>query len=199
MTFNLHSDDTSDSAKLFSTLREEATLKTRSSLLVALLILSCTAAFGQTTVKLGFLDHDKKTQYCDFEQLTVEKGNVITGVHLIAPAGSCFGNSGVMAGVVANIPATSGLTVTGTVATFADNTYDQQQGYMGACGCAEMYVSKLRPSTAAEKQAGVFGWALYTNFGGTAALQKFGFTTKQLGNNGENQANTFDFPLPPQP
>ena len=174
-------------------------MKLTTSTVIAALVLSCTAAFGQTTIQLGFLDHDKKTQYCDFEKLTVEKGNVVTGVHLIAPGGFCGGNTGVMAGVVANIPATSGLPVTGTVATFADNTYDQQQGYMGACGCAEMYVSKLRPSTAAEKQANVFGWALYTNFGGTAALQKFGFTTKQLGNNGENQANTFDFPLPQQP
>ena len=166
---------------------------------ITLLFLGCTAAFGQTTVKLGFLDHDKQTQYCDFEQLTVEKGNVVTGVHLIAQNGPCFGNSGVMAGVVATIPAASGLTVTGTVATFADNTYDNQQGYMGACQCSEFYISKLRPSTATEKQAGVFGWALYTNFGGTAALLRFGFTTKQLGNNGENQANTFDFPLPAQP
>lgn len=174
-------------------------MKLTGSSIIAVLALSCTAAFGQTTVSLGFLDHDKQTQYCDFEKLTVEKGSVVTGVHLIAPGGSCAGNSGVMAGVVANILSTSGLPVTGTVAAFADNTYDQQQGYMGACGCAEMYVSKLRPSTAAEKQAGVFGWALYVNYGGTAALLRFGFTTKQLGNNGENQAHTFDFPLPSQP
>ena len=173
-------------------------MKLTTSTVIAVLVLSCTAAFGQTTIQLGFLDHDKKTQSCDFEKLTITNF-VVSGVHSIPQVGSCFATSGVMAGVVANIPATSHLTVTGTVATFADNTYDQQQGYMGACGCAEMYVSKLRPSTAAELQTGVFGWALYTNFGGTAALQKFGFTTKQLGNNGENQANTFDFPLPQQP
>jgi len=170
-------------------------MKLTSATIIAVLVLSCSAAFGQATVKLGFLNHDKQTQYCDFEQLTIEKNTVVTGVHLIAPGGFCGGNSGVMAGVVADIPASSHLTVTGTVATFADNTYDQQQGYMGACGCAEMYVTKLRPSTAAELKAGVFGWALYTNFGGTAALQNFGFTTKKLGNNGANQANTFDLKL----
>ena len=170
-------------------------MKFPSLTIIAVLVLSCTAAFGQTTVKLGFLSHDKQTQYCDFEKLTVEKSSVVTGIHFAGQSNTCAGNNGVMAGVVANIPATSGLTVTGPVATFADNTYDQQQGYMGACGCAEMYVSKLRPSTAAELKAGVFGWALYTNFGGTAALQNFGFTTKQLGNNGENQANTFDLKL----
>jgi hypothetical protein len=167
-------------------------MKLTTSAMIAILFFSCSAAFGQSTVKLGFLSHDKQTQYCDFEQLTVENNFIVTGVHLIGAGGSCFGNTGVMAGVVATIPTASGLTVTGTVAAFADNTYDQQQGYMGACGCAEMYVSKLRPSTTSELQNGVFGWALYTNFGGTAALQNFGFTTKQLGNNGANQANTFD-------
>ena len=169
-------------------------MKLPTSRLMVVLVLSCTAAFGQT-VKLGFLNHDKQTQYCDYEQLTVEKSFIVTGVHLIASGGSCFANTGVMAGVVANIPATTGLTVTGTVATFADNTYDNQQGYMGACQCSEMYVSKLRPSTSTEIQNNVFGWALYTNFGGTAALQNFDFTTKQLGNNNENQANSFDLNL----
>jgi hypothetical protein len=172
-------------------------MKLTSSTIIAVLVLSCSAAFAQTTVKLGFLSHDKQTQYCDFEKLTVQKSSVVTGVHFISATGSqtCFnqpGLNGVMAGIATKIPAASGLPVTGTVATFADNTYDQQQGYMGACGCAEYYVSKLRPSTAAELEAGQFGWALYTNFGGTAALQNFGFLTKQVGNNNANSADTFD-------
>jgi hypothetical protein len=172
-------------------------MKLASSTIIAVLALSCSAAFAQTTVKLGFLSHDKQTQYCDFEKLTVQKSSVVTGVHFISATGSqtCFnqpGLNGTIAGLLVNIPATTGLPVTGTVATFADNTYDQQQGYMGACGCSEYYVSKLKPSTAADLQAGRFGWALYTNFGGTAALQNFGFLTKQLGNNNANSADTFD-------
>ncbi len=160
--------------------------------LMAVLVLSCSAAFAQT-VSLGFLDHDKKTQYCDYVQITVEKPPVITGNHLIDQAPPCFANTGVIAGVEANIPAKSGLAVTGAVATFADNTYDNQQGYMGACQCSEFYVTKLRPSTSTEIQSNIYGWALYTNFGGTATLQKFGFTTKQLGNNGDNSLDTFDY------
>jgi hypothetical protein len=162
--------------------------------IIAVLVLSCTAAFGQTTVKLGFLSHDKQTQYCDYEQITIT-GSVVTGIHFAGNSNTCAGvqPNGFMAGLVATIPASSGLTVTGTVATFADNTYDQGQGYMGACGCAEYYASKLRPSTAVELQSGVFGWALYTNFGGTAALTNFGFTTKRLRNNNANSAHTFDF------
>lgn len=165
--------------------------------IAALLVFSCTAAFGQTTVKLGFLSHDQQTQYCDYVQITVEKSYVVTGVHYPAQQGSqtCFnepGLNGAMAGIATNIPKTSGLPVTGTVATFADNTYDQQGGYMGACGCAEYYVSKLRASTAQEIKDGVYGWALYTNFGGTTALQNFGFTTTELGNDNENEEKTFD-------
>ena len=171
-------------------------MKLTSSSIIALLVLSCTAAFGQTTVKLGFLSHDKQTQYCDYVQITVEKTTVVTGTHFISASGSttCFnepGLNGTMAGLETSILASSGLPVTGTVATFADNTYDQQGGYMGACGCSEYYVSKLRPSTPAEIENNVYGWALYTNFGGTAALQNFGFTTKELGNNNENSEDSF--------
>jgi hypothetical protein len=162
-------------------------MRSTSSKIIVVLLLSCTAAFAQTTVKLGFLSHDQKTQYCDYVKLTVEKNLIVTGVHYISPPKSttCFnepGLNGTMAGVEANIPATSGLTVTGTVATFADNTNDQQGAYSGACGCSEYYVSILRPSTSQEIEDGVYGWALYTNFGGYAALQNFGFTTAELGN-----------------
>lgn len=168
-------------------------MKLTSLTILTLLMLAGSAAFGRT-VKLGFLDHDKQTQYCDYEQITVT-GSVVTGVHIAGNSNTCAGiaPNGVVAGLLAHIPANSGLPVTGTVATFADNTYDQQQGYMGACGCAEYYVSKLRPSTPAEIQNNVFGWALYTNFGGTASLTTFGFTTKELSNNNENSKHTFDF------
>jgi hypothetical protein len=169
-------------------------LKTLSML--AVLLFSCAAAFGQTTVKLGFLSHDKKTQYCDYVRLTVEKTGVVTGVHYISTPQSttCYnepGLNGTMAGLETTIPATSGLPVTGTVATFADNTNDQQQAYSGACGCAEYYVTNLTPSTAQEIQDGVYGWALYTNFGGIAAIQNFGFTTNKLGNDNANAALSF--------
>lgn len=175
-------------------------MKLISLTIVAVLVLGCSTAFGQVTVKLGFLSHDQQTQYCDYEQLAVARNLVVTGVHFISASGSqtCFnepGLNGTMAGIATSIPATSGLPVTGMVATFADNTYDQQQGYMGACGCSEYYVSKLRPSSAQEIQDGVYGWALYTNFGGTAALQNFGFLTKELGNSDANSADTFDLQL----
>jgi len=180
---------------------EVAPMKLKSSTIVAVLLLSCVAAFGQT-VKLGFLDHDKQTQYCDYEQLTVEKGTaIITGTHFQAASGSttCFSSPGLdgsIAGLETSFSASSGLLVTGTVATFADDTYANQVGFMGRCGCSYYYVSKLRPSTQEEMQNNVYGWAVYDTFGGTASLLAFGFTTKQLGNNNENSDDTFTPPLP---
>lgn len=176
-------------------------MKLKSSTIIAVLLLSCVAAFGQT-VKLGFLDHDKQTQYCDYERLTVEKGGVVvTGTHFpsASTTGPCYsspGLTGTITGLEATFSASSGLLVTGTVATFADDTYDRLGGYMGACGCTYYYVSKFRASTAEEIQNDVYGWAVYDNFGGTAGLLNFGFTTKELGNNGENADTTYNPPLP---
>jgi hypothetical protein len=178
-------------------LAEVAPMKLKTVTVIPVLALSCAAAFGQT-IKLGFLDHDKQTQYCDYEQLTVEKGGVlVTGTHFPAVSGSttCFsepGLTGTITGLMTNFPASSGLLVTGTVATFADDTYDKLGGYMGACGCTYYYVTKLRASTTEEIQNNVYGWAAYYNFGGTASLLDFGFTTAQLGNNNENSEATYD-------
>jgi len=171
-------------------------MKLKSLIGIAVLLLSCAAALGQN-VKLGFLDHDKQTQYCDYIQLAVEKGGVVTGTHFPAAAGStsCFnepGLNGTMAGLEAIFPANSGFLVTGTVATFADDTLDAIGGYIGACQCSYYYVVKLRPSTPAEIQNNIYGWAVYDNFGGTASLLSYGFTTKQLGNDNENTLSTYD-------
>lgn len=171
-------------------------MKLKISTIVAVMILSCVAAFGQT-VKLGFLDHDKQTQYCDYVKLTVEKGSaIVTGTHYPAVSGSttCFTNgvTGTITGLEAFFPASSYLLVTGTVATFADNTLDELGGYQGACGCTYYYVSKLRASTTEEIQNNVYGYAVYDNFGGTASLLNYGFTTAQLGNNNENSLATYD-------
>jgi len=172
-------------------------MKLKSSTVIAVLVLSGAAAFGQT-VKLGFLDHDKQTQYCDYEELKVEKGTVVvTGTHFPAVSGSttCYsepGLTGTITGLETTFPASSGLLVTGTVATFADDTWDQLGGYSGACGCTYYYVSKLRASTSEEIENNVYGWAAYDNFGGTASLLAYGFTTTELGNNNENAEATYD-------
>lgn len=55
--------------------------------------------------------------------------------------------------------------------------------------------AKLRPSTPEEIQNNVYGWAIYDNFGGTASLLAYGFTTSQLGNNNANANATYNPPL----
>jgi hypothetical protein len=175
---------------------EGSPMKLKSLSILAVLALGCTAAFGQTTVKLGFLSHDQKTQYCDYEKLAIEKTTLVTGVHFVSTPGSTTCSeaagdiSGALIGVISDIPANSGLPVTGTVVTFADDTLAVQA--VGGCGCAEYYVSILRPSTKEELENGVFGWVLYVNGLGTPALGNFGFTTKELGNDNANSLHTFD-------
>jgi hypothetical protein len=152
-----------------------ATVKLRSLIVTVVPLLSCTAVFAQN-VQLGFLDHDKQTQYCDYEQLKVEKNNVVvTGTHYPSASGSstCYsspGLTGTVTGLMTNFPASSGLLVSGKVATFADDTYDRLGGYMGACGCTYYYVSLLRASTQEEIQNNVYGWAEYYN-GQSSALR----------------------------
>ncbi len=137
-------------------------MKLTSLSIVAVLVLSCTAAFGQTTVKLGFLSHDQQTQYCDYVQITVEKTSIVSGVHYIAATGSesCFnepGYNGVMAGIVTNIPLTSGPVVTGTVTTFADDTYQQQGGLYGYMRLLRVLCNQIKTVHC----AGNKGWRIW--------------------------------------
>jgi hypothetical protein len=158
---------------------------------IALLVLGGSAAFGQAkaaTYNLGFLSYDQKTQYCDYEQLTVTAPTAV-GVHNIqAPDCSVEDQNGVMVGVQVTIPATSTLPVTGSVYALADNTGDAYIGSGGgfACGCAFLYLTKLMPATPEQLQnGGPYGWAFYYTFGGEQFLGSYGFLTKTLGSTDE--------------
>jgi hypothetical protein len=166
-------------------------MKLKSWMILALLAFGCSAAFAQN-VSLGFLSFDQKTQYCDFEALTVQKP-AVSGVHTINTQAPCGLYNGVMAGLIVNIQAGSGVPVTGTVATLADSSVDAQFYGSGYCGCILYYVTQLQPSTRQQIKKGQAGWALYDNFGGGTALVNFGFTTKTLGNGGQN--TNFSFPM----
>jgi hypothetical protein len=47
-------------------------MKLTSLSIIALLVLSCTAAFAQTTVKLGFLSHNQQAQFADYRNQQLE-------------------------------------------------------------------------------------------------------------------------------
>jgi hypothetical protein len=147
---------------------------------ITLLVLGCGAAFGQKTYSLGFLSYDQKTQYCDYEVLTVTPPNA-GGVHNIQDA--CEFYNGPMVGVQAKIAPKSGAPVTGTVYIMADNSIDAMAAGAGDCGCVLLYVTKTVPATPQQLQAGgPFGWAFYFTLGdGSDYLGNYGFLTKELG------------------
>jgi hypothetical protein len=159
-------------------------MRLKSLAFITLLVLGSSAAFGQKTYSLGFLSYDQKTEYCDYEVLTVTPPNVL-GVHNTY-TNNCgvYPENGVMIGVQAFIASNSGAPVTGPVLTLADNSGDTfiSSGGGYACGCAFLYVTKTVPATQAQlKAGGPFGWAFYYTFGGEGFLGNYGFLTKQLG------------------
>jgi len=163
---------------------EENNVRLKTLMTLALVVLVCSAAFGQKTYSLGFLSYDQKTLYCDYEVVTVTPPNAL-GVHnTVNNNCGVDPENGVMVGVQATIASNSGAPVTGPVVTLSDNEGDAfiSGGGGFACGCTFLYVTKLKPATAGElKAGGPFGWAFYYTFGGTGYLGNYGFLTKQLG------------------
>jgi hypothetical protein len=165
-------------------------LKLTSVSIIALLLLGCSAVFAQNTGSLGFLSYDQKTQYCDFETLTVTPP-FAAGVHNLAGCASGASGNGVMVGVETNqLTASSGSRVTGKAYALADNSVEV--GYNGgfACGCAVLYITKLQAATPAQLKAGTpFSWEIYYSFyPGFEYLATYGFLTKQLGGSDPNSA-----------
>ena len=154
-------------------------MKLKSLVVITLLVLGCSAAFGQN-YSFGFLSYDGSTQYCDYEVLTVS-APYAAGVHNLTS--SCgFPLNAVMVGLETSaLKATSGQPVYGNVYALADSTFDAQ--YIGVSGEQLDWVTKLKASTPAQiKAGGPFGWSFYFTFGGGSDyLGNWGFLTTQLG------------------
>jgi len=168
--------------------QEENPLRLERLAIIALLLLGCSAAFGQQTYSLGFLSYDQTTQYCDYEVITVT-APFATGVHHL---NDCFIgeqdgiDKAIMVGVqTAQIPASSGSPVTGTAFALADNAIEAGN-FMGPCGCVVLYITKLKASTSA------YGWELYYSYDpGLEFLGAYGYLTKELGGTNPNQASYY--------
>jgi hypothetical protein len=181
-------------------LREEKPLKLKSLAVITLLLLGCSAAFGQKTYNLGFLSYDEKTQYCDYEQITVTPPNASGTHNTVTDNCGVDPENGVMVGVQANI-ASGSAPVSGAVVILADNEGDAfiSGGGGFACGCVFLYVTKLQPATEQQlKDGGPFGWAFYYTFGGEGVLGNYGFLTKQLGGPDKTELSFGDY-LPSRP
>ena len=147
-------------------------MKLKSLAVITLLVLGCSAAFGQS-FSLGFLGWNG-TQYCDYEVVNVSAPYAGGTHNLTSVCGLPF--DAVQVGFTAYIPLSSGAAVVGNVVEMADNAFDAE--YQAYTGCQLDWVTKTKPS----RLLFHYGWALYLSCsGGTDYLGNYGYLTTMLG------------------
>jgi hypothetical protein len=158
-------------------------LKLKSLAIITLLVLGCSAAFGQS-FSLGFLSYTGGIQYCDYEVINASDPYA-AGTHDLKDVCG-FPLNGVMVGFKTIIPFSTGAPVTGGVYALADSTFDAQ--YLGVSGCQIDWVTKTVASKVNLKFPH-YGWSFYfTCGGGGDYLGNWGFLTTQLGAPNQNGA-----------
>jgi hypothetical protein len=162
--------------KLGQNFQEEIPLKLKSLAVIALLVLGCGAAFGQS-YSFGFLSYTGGIQYCDFEVLNVS-APYAAGTHDLKTVCG-FPLDAVMVGLKTTIPTNIGAPVSGGVYALADSTFDAQ--YIGVSGCQIDWVTKL-VAVKVRPLNPHYGWSFYfTCGGGGDYLGNWGYLTTQLG------------------
>jgi len=153
-------------------------LKLKSLAVITLLVLGCSAAFGQV-YSFGFLSYTGGLQYCDYEVLELSTPFIAGEHNLTTDCGLPV--NGVMIGTKGTIPKATGLPVTGAVYTLADNTFDaESEAYTGA----QLYwITQLK---AEHGKSPKFGWEFLEDFGSGfyAYLGNYGYLTTTLGAKG---------------
>jgi len=159
-------------SKLEQNFQEENPLKLKSLAVISLLVLGCSAAFGQS-FSLGFLGGNG-IQYCDYEVVNVS-APFAGGTHNLTTVCG-LPVDGVMVGFNQYIAPISGAVVVGNVVNMADNTFDAS--YQAYTGCQIDWITKNKPS----RLLFHYGWAIYYScFGGTDYLLNYGYLTTMLG------------------
>ena len=147
-------------------------MKLKSLAVITLLVLGCSAAFGQS-FSLGFLGYNG-VQYCDYEVVNVSAPYAGGTHNLTTVCGLPV--DGVMVGFNQYIAPISGAVVVGNVVNMADNTFDAS--YQAYTGCQIDWITKNKPSRLLYH----YGWAIYYScFGGTDYLLNYGYLTTMLG------------------
>jgi hypothetical protein len=151
--------------------QEESSVK-KSLLIIALLALGCSAAFGQS-FSLGFLSNDGSTQYCDYEVVSVAKPYA-AGTHNLT-AVCLLPSDAAQVGFTTTIPASTGAPVTGAVVALADQVFDAE--FQAFSGLQAVWVTKTKASSKK------FGWSFYYDGAGngTDYLGNYGYLTTTLG------------------
>jgi hypothetical protein len=131
-------------------------VKLKSLLVVALFVLGCTAAFGQSFT-FGFENYDGSVLYCNYETFNVYDAYYLAaGTDVLTTCGAP--QNAVMVGVKTAVPAAAGLGQTGKAYGMADNLYDAYYGF--DTGLQWYVISKIKAS--AKKQ----GWIGLGAYGG---------------------------------
>lgn len=148
-------------------------MKLKSLVVITLLVLGCSAAFGQT-YSFGFLSYDPIIQFCDYEVINVT-APFAGGTHNLTTV--CGGPiDGVQVGFAATIPPSASAPVTGPVLELADNTFDAQGEYFS--GCQINWVTKTKSNI---KQLFHYGWSFYFSCSpGNDYLGNYGYLTSAL-------------------
>lgn len=123
---------------------------------ISLLLLGCSAAFGQGGVVLGFLATDGVTQYCDYEAFLNSPVPFAAGIHSLRFCDLPY--DGTLVGFKGVLSASTGLPVTGNeIYMLADNSVD------AACDCYSgdqlMLVTRVNAASRTPK----FGWEIFEN------------------------------------
>jgi hypothetical protein len=167
--YNLHNCDTN--------FQEEIPLKLKSLVVITLLVLGCSAAFGQN---LGFLDYTGGVEYCNWESLNIIPGYANFYVQGYDVLSSCpyspVGGASIN-GFKISVPKTADAPLSGASYVYADQLYDAYYGFW--TGLQWVVITKTKAPTKI-KSTTPFSWAGYVGEVGYEFLGNYGFLSNTI-------------------
>jgi hypothetical protein len=133
----------------------------KSLLVIALFVLGCSAAYGQTFT-FGFENYDGSVLYCNYETFTLTNAAYLAyGTdNLTAACGGVV--DAVLVGSKSATPLAAGLGQTGLAYGMADNLYDAI--YQFDTNFQWYVISKTKPSVGRHPKQGWIGFAGYAGY-----------------------------------
>jgi hypothetical protein len=153
-------------------------VKLKSVAVVVLLVLGCSAAFGQT-FSFGFLSSSGINEFCNYEQFTVGgrdnfyvQGYDVLSVCPYVPVGL---TAAPVNGFAISVPAAAFAPVHGKAYVYSDQIFDAYYG-----GYTGEQWTVLTKSVVSPILFGKTSWAGYVGFAGYEFLGNYGFLTTTL-------------------
>jgi hypothetical protein len=153
-------------------------VKLKSVAIVVLLMLGCSAAFGQT-FSFGFLSSSGLTEFCNYETFTVGgRGNFYVqgyDVLTVCPYTPPGLTAAPINGFGITVPTAAFAPVHGKAYVYSDQIFDAYYG--GYTGEQWTVITKSAPG---KVQFGKADWAGYVGFAGYEFLGNYGFLTSTI-------------------